>query len=133
MNICLKTWARQESASEVTVCLHDRLPAWIRSPCSLTTVVKIEEQAKHYRLSFRLQGTIAICCQRCFEWVDYTYTHQNNIVVLSCDAELVRHSLDEDCIVANAGEINWLDVVTDELHLYAPEIPHARSECDIMF
>ena len=132
MIICLKTWARQSPGTEISFCLNERLPAWIEGPCALNVVLTITENPNYYHVQFRVTGTLLICCQRCLTRVDYAYQHDNELIVLGSEAALARYSLATDCVVAASGELDLRDMVTDELHLYSPEIPHAFEQCDMM-
>ena len=132
MIICLKTWARQLPGHEMSLCLDERLPSWIEAPCELNVVLTVTENADHFNLKFRVTGTLLICCQRCLTRVEYAYQHDNALIVLRSEATLARYSLAADCVVAASGEIDLCDIVTDELHLYSPEIPHAFEQCDMM-
>lgn len=131
MNICLKTYAKQTRPTTTVVTLSERLPSWIESSCKVECTFQIQSTKDYYLLQATVHGTLPITCQRCLSVVEYPY--ESSIELALCQSEEKADQLMStfDCIVVDHHQFNLEDVLTDELHLSSPEIPHEIAACHL--
>jgi uncharacterized protein len=129
MNICLHNAANRDDAQDVTLQITERLPEWIASAPEITCRYQVKKEGRVHVLHFTASGVLVICCQRCLQSVDYSYTHAHELAVCANEEDAEHFMSVYDCVVGEQGEINLLEVLTDELLLSAPQIPHAVSDC----
>lgn len=130
MNICLKTHAKQTGSRTVAICIQARKPTRVSSPCELTCVFQVEAYPDYYLLTLDVKGTLEIACQRCLADFQQNYTNQTTLAVCSNDAIAETLMASYECIVAKDYQINLIDIVADELHLFLPEKHADFLECD---
>lgn len=130
MKIILKKQASVSQPSHFTICIEDRLPEHIKSPCKLTCELQINEQNDFYLLDLNIQGNLNIICQRCLQSFCYDYQHSTQLAV--CNTEDVAERLMEEyeCIVEDY-QIDLKDILTDDLHLYSVQKHLQLQDCDI--
>ena len=129
MMICLKTASNQIAPTRVTVKLCERLPSHIISECTLDCEYLVQRLPAYHLLKLTVSGNVTIQCQRCLE--PFTYGYDNQTEVAICRDEETAEKLMEhyECIVASQNEIDLVPILTDELHLYAPEKHAELIEC----
>lgn len=130
MKICLKTHAKQTGSRTVVVCVQERKPERVSSSCELTCVFQVEACQDYYLLTLDVSGTLAITCQRCVADFQQDYTNQTKLAVCASDEIAERLMTSHECIVVKDYEVDLIDIVTDELHLFLPEKHSDLSECD---
>jgi len=129
MNICLKTHAKQVKSEHIVMHINDRLPVFIHSPCELACEFKVEAHRNYYLLVLNVKGELNLTCQRCMEDFQYAYHNQSQLAVCVSDevAETLMSSY--ECILSDENEVNLVDIITDELHLYCPERHEDLTMC----
>ncbi len=131
MNICLKTYVKENEHQHLVVKLEDRLPERILSPCELTCDFHVTGYDDYYLLALDVSAVLTITCERCLHAFQDAYHHQT--VVAVCATEAIAEALMEqyECIVALGESVNLVDVLTDDLHLFSP-LKHAHiKDCDV--
>ncbi len=130
MKICLKTSAKQAGSRTVIIQVEARRPARVRKPCELTCVIKVVDCVNYYLVTLDVSATLEIACQRCLAEFPHEHTNQAKLAVCANDevAETLMASF--ECIVANDYQIDLIDILCDELHLFLPEKHSNVSECD---
>lgn len=110
--------------------LQERLPVFILSPCVLECQYKVTAQADYYLVNLKVNAVLTLICQRCLHDFSYDYTNQLELAV--CDSEQKAEKLMtlHECIVASHNQVNLVELLTDELHLYVPKYHPQRSDCD---
>lgn len=130
MKICLKTQAKQEQVVCETFTLTERLPARVQGPCELTCELQVEARSDYYLCTLNVNGIITVICQRCLGTFTYSYNNQSKLAVCHNDEIAETLMADYECIVVKHNEIDLIDIVTDELHLFLPEKHENLSDCD---
>lgn len=132
MKICLRTHAKQDRRAPVRVSIHDRLPVFVKSPCELACDFQVEAHRDYYLLTLDVQGMLELTCQRCLGDFQYDYHNQSKLAV--CRSEEVAEKLmaSYECIVSEEGEVDLVEIITDELHLYCPEKHSELMACDVL-
>lgn len=129
MIICLKTASNQSAPTRVQLKLTERLPSYIVSDCTLDCEYLVQQFSDYYLLKMDVSGMLAIHCQRCLGV--FTYPYENHTELAICRDEVTAANLMEqyECIASSQNEIDLVSIVTDELHLYAPEKHAELIEC----
>ncbi len=129
MMICLKTASNQSAPTRVQLKLTERLPYYIVSDCTLDCEYLVQRLPNYYLLKLDVSGILTIQCQRCL--APFTYPYDNHTELAICRDEVTAENLMEqyECIVASQNEVDLVAIVTDELHLYAPEKHAELIEC----
>lgn len=130
MKIILKKQVNALQPSHFTVCIEERLPEHIQSPCKLTCDLQIQKQRGYYLLDLNIQGNLDVICQRCLQSFCYDYQHSTQLAV--CHTEEIAERLMEEyeCIVED-HEIDLKDILADDLHLYSVQKHEQLQDCDI--
>lgn len=125
----LQDLAKQDSHTE-TITLKDRLPSFLSGPCQLKVTYKVEAKDDFYLIHLHVLGELKINCQRCTQEFNYLYDNSTLIAVCRSD-ERAEQLLDQyECIVSSNGHVLLSDLITDELHLYAPQFHFETKDCD---
>ena len=131
MKICLKTYAKQAGSQTVVIRVQERKPERVSSPCELTCVFNVEACSDYYLLTLDASATLEITCQRCLAGFQHEHTNQTKLAI--CANEEVAETLmaSFECIVVDNFQIDLIDIVTDELHLFLPEKHPDIAGCDL--
>lgn len=133
MKICLKTYAKQERHKQIPVHLSDRLPVYVQSPCELQCDLQVEAHKNYYLLMMKVQGTLLLTCQRCLGDFSYHYENETKLIVCPSDAIAEQYMDLFECIVSSDGEVDLIDILTDDLYLFCPEKHEDPCACDSGF
>jgi uncharacterized protein len=119
-----------QGQQEQNLVLDSRLPQFIESPCTLRTVFHLEPQQGFHLLHLHTQGELTLLCQRCM--TPFVYAYENTTKLALCPNEEKATELMQvyECVVAHNGQLDLTALVTDELHLYAPEFHPNREDCN---
>jgi len=126
MIIALNTAAGPQ---HITLEINERLPAWIRSPCEITCQYEVKAAGNMHLLRFTASGVFAIVCQRCLQSIDYAYTQAHEVAVCAHERDMLSLMTEYDCVVGEQGEVDLRELLTDELVMSLPQIPHAIEDC----
>lgn len=130
MKICLKSKSKEKEVHTVRLRMQDRIPKRIQVPCELLCSYHIEARDGYYILALEVLGQLSIVCQRCLKSFEYSYQNKTQLAV--CVNEMLAESLmhQYDCIVVHEHELSLVEIVTDELHLFLPEMHENSVDCD---
>ena len=130
MLINVKTCAGQDKPSTISLEIQERLPSHIEGPCLLTCGFSVKNCVDYYLLSLKTTGPLRIICQRCLQTFVTAYEHEMQLAV--CDSEPAAEQLmnDYDSVVAKYNQIDLVELLTDDLHLYSPVSHPDSKECD---
>lgn len=131
MNICLKTYVKQATPTQTTITVHERLPTWIESPCIIECTFQVTPGRGYYLLNLTMDATLHITCQRCLSTVDYHHHHHTELALCFKEEKADQLMALYDCMVIDQDELKLEDILADELHLFAPEIPHELDVCHV--
>ncbi len=121
MKICLKTQAKQAGHEQVTITIQERLPRHVESVGPLTCQYQLESVDQYYLLTLRVSGELDIVCQRCAGLFRHEHVNETNLAVCANDTIAERLMEHFECIVACNNQIDLVEIVTDDLHLFLPE------------
>lgn len=130
MKICLKNAAQQNASPPTRLQLLDRLPERVHYPSEVTFAYNVSSQDSYYLLTLEVRADLTVTCQRCLQPFQNDYCNQTTLAV--CTNEQIAERLMEqwECIVASDNEIDLVEILTDELHLYAPEKHENYADCN---
>ena len=117
----LKVLSKQAHPMEISLEVKDRLPYYITSPCTLTCEVAVKQEHRYYVLHLQCSGQLEINCQRCLQNFNYSYTHINELAICQNDEMAAQMMATMDSMVQTDDELNLLEIVTDDLHLFSPD------------
>jgi len=126
LKISLKTASHQKAA----VKLSERLPKRVHSPSELAYTAQVTDYNDYYLLSLDVEGTLTITCQRCLQAFQYEYGNHTQLAVCANDAVAEKLMEQFECIVAKDDEVDLDEILTDELHLFAPEKHVNSADCN---
>lgn len=130
MLINLKTYSAKEGPQQIKIELDQRLPARIASPCVVNCQFDVKAMDNYYLLTLRSEAMMRISCQRCLDEFSHHYVNQTELAVCNSE-EMAEKMLEQyESIVSERNEVDLVELVTDELHLYAPEFHSSTKECD---
>lgn len=72
---------------------------------------------------------LILTCQRCLGEFSYHYSNLTEVAVCDSDETAEKMMNQYDCLVST-NQVDLQEIVTDELHLYAPEFHFDLNECD---
>ncbi len=130
MNICLKTHAKHNGSRTVVIPILERKPARVSSPCEVSCEFSVEALPDYYLLTLHVNGVFDIACQRCLASFQETYTNQTQLAICANDDVAENLMASYECIVVKDYQVDLIDIVTDELHLFLPEKHSDLAECD---
>lgn len=112
-----------------TIIVSERLPHFIAEPCTLQVNFHVEARDDFYFVHLHVVGVLHLQCQRCLD--DFNYPYDNNTVIAVCRDEKRAEQLLEnyECIVSSNLQVSLEDLITDELHLYAPQFHPEITDC----
>lgn len=116
--------------TQVALTLHERLPMHITSPCVATCGLVVEKQDKYFLLQLEIDAPLTIICQRCLNAFCHHFHHALELAVTHSDKMADVLMKEFECIVMENHQINLVDLITDELHLYTPQTHADDSDCD---
>lgn len=130
MKICLKNAAQQSELQHVVIELQERLPKHIHAPSSLTCAYHAINYKNYYLLRLEVAGVLKVTCQRCLQAFQYDYCNQ--IMLAACKSDGIAETLMEEfeCLVIDDNEIDLIEILTDELHLFSREKHENSADCD---
>lgn len=111
------------------VTVSERLPHFITAPCSLDVSYRADAIEDFYLIHLHVQGALQLQCQRCLD--EFNYAYDNKTVIAVCRSEERAEQLSEqyECIVSPSLQIDFDDLIIDELHLYAPQFHPQITDC----
>ena len=129
MIICLKTSANHDSPQQATIHLTERLPFHMITDCQVNCNYLVRAYKDHYLLTLDVSGVLPILCQRCYDTFHYDYVNHTELAICRDEATAEKLLQDYESIVSEQGDLDLMHVITDELHLYAPEKHHELIDC----
>lgn len=130
MKICLKVYAKQGESEQVVITLQERLPERIIQPCELTCTFHVVNYGDYYLLTLDIAGVLAVRCQRCLHVFQHDYCNQSKLAVCANDTTAEALMEHFECIVAEDNQVDLLDILADELHLFSPEKHDKSTDCN---
>ena len=125
----LQELAKQGQQIE-TVTINERLPGFLHTPCELKVTYQVEAEDNFYLMHLRTIGELNILCQRCMQEFNFLYDNQTLIAVCRSDERAEQLLELYECIVSTNWQVDLLELIIDELHLYAPQVHPEIDDCD---
>lgn len=128
MKLCLKTCSRHIEPQQADLTLSERLPVHIVSECHVHCDYLVKSFPAYYLLILNVSGVIPVCCQRCLGEYSLDYMNHTELAICRDDKTALKLMDEYECVVLDRFEIDLREIITDELHLYAPE-KHREGYC----
>lgn len=110
--------------------VQERLPQHVKGPALLHCEYQVNTEDNFYRMDLKVDAQLSIVCQRCMNEFIHSYQHISQLGISSSE-EIAENIMSKyECIVSNNQQIDLIEVLTDELILYAPEFHLKLSDCD---
>ncbi|RMX18404.1 metal-binding protein [Legionella jordanis] len=130
MLVNLKNLAAQNEETSVNLELEERLPPQLLGPCQITCHFSVQRVDNYYVLDLSVNSNLTSVCQRCLKEFSYPYNNQTRLAIVDSEAMADRLMEQYECVVSDGYQVNLKELVTDELHLYAPQMHDKISDCD---
>ncbi len=125
----LQEMAKQGQQTK-TVKLMERLPSFITAPCQLTVNYHVQADDDYYLIHLETSGELTIHCQRCMQELPMQYNNQTTIAVCRSDERAEQLLEFYECVVSTNWQVDLVELITDELYLYAPQFHPEIEDCD---
>ena len=126
-------WADRAAVLDVTLPLARftrLLDGALSTDGEVTVHVAFARDARHFPvLAGRLETTLSLECQRCLQAVNVPLSAQVNVFMLNDDEEVERLSEAEDFVLADDGELDFPELLEDELILALPLVAN-HEDCE---
>jgi uncharacterized protein len=126
----------EEIAGEVVATRLSRIADSVVEPSEPDTgrirwrIAGRRDQQGRPALTLRLEGGLAVVCQRCLRPLAMTIDQQTELLVARDEPDLARLDAEEQEVVLAASPVDALTLVEDELLLSLPFAPcHKKGEC----
>ena len=130
MKINLKKTSQQSQPSSVSLTLEERLPPFLAESCVATCDYSVISHDDFDLLITEVHTDLKVVCQRCLEVFEHTYRRRSELAVCRDDTKASHHMASYDSVVSDQGEVDLVEIITDELHLYCPE-KHEETFCHL--
>lgn len=124
----LQELVKQDQQTQVVV-VNDRLPDFLGAPCQLEVNYRVEMEDDFYLIHLRTTGVLQIICQRCMDGFPFSYDNETTIAVCRNDERAEQLLERYECIVSSTWSVDLLELIVDELHLYAPLFHPENNDC----
>jgi uncharacterized protein len=109
--------------------VSERLPEQLASPCSVNCEFELVPLERYYLMKFTLDSKLLVTCQRCLSEFSFHYVNHNELALCDSEERAEQMMSDYECIVAET-QIDLLQIITDDLHLYTPMFHLEIKDCD---
>ncbi len=130
MLINLKTCAAHRAPQIEKIELNTRLPSHIVPPCLVNCQFDVKAYADYYLMSLHVESMLVLICQRCLGEFTYHYTNQTVLAICKSDEIAAKMMGQFECIAADSNQIDLVELLTDELHLYTPQFHPLAEDCN---
>ena len=130
MLVNLKSSAVKAETQSFVLELSERLPAHLIAPCVVNGQFRLKTVDSYYVMELNINAILTISCQRCLNEFSYHYNNYTELAICNSDEDAEQLMERYECIVAVNNQIDLLELVTDELHLYAPEFHPELKDCN---
>lgn len=131
MQINLKTAAKE---GQFQLSLSSRLPDYIVGPCELLCEYQIQEVMDYYLLTYTVRtpeaNPLSIDCQRCLQPFSCPYTNTVTLAVCKSEEHAVKLMDEYECFVSLDNQVDFRELLTDDLYLYVPVNHPDLGNCD---
>lgn len=125
----LQEMAKQgQHVQNITV--TERVPYFIVGPCELTATYSVEAEDDFYLIHLHTAGELTIICQRCLQ--EFVHPYENKTIIAVCRSDERAEQVLEfyECIVSSNWQVDLIELIIDELHLYVPQFHPEIEDCD---
>jgi len=130
MIINLRSSTGKEQPQRIEVELTERFPDNIITPCAVSCSYEVHSYNDYYLLTMQVNGTIQVECQRCLKTFCYPYDNKSTLALCSSE-ELAEKLMDTyESIVTINGQVDFKELITDELILNCPKKHLDTMDCD---
>lgn len=109
--------------------ITERLPFYINTAQDIEFYYTVARFKEYYLLTLDVSANLNITCQRCLQDFNYRYLNTNNIAVCKSDEIAEKIMSTYEPLVSLTNEVDLLEIITDDLHLYCPEV---HENCNLL-
>lgn len=114
--------------------ITDRIPSFIEKPCRLICEYHIQRLPDYCLLTCAVSTLadhpLTVICQRCLSPFQYPYTNTTTMAICKTEEQALQLMDDYICLVAENNQLDFTELVTDDLYLYVPESHPDFANCD---
>lgn len=118
-----------EKKGPYSVVIAERLPFNIKKVSDVLFYYTIERFKDYYLLALDVSAIVTIECQRCMCDFDYQYKNNNNIAICKTEEIAEKMMTIYEPLVSPTNEVDLIEIITDDLHLFCPEVHDNLDEC----
>lgn len=130
MTINLKTIAANGQTQQVQVTITERLPANIEGPCVVDCKYQVRREDNYYLLTLETSTQLIIICQRCLNQFPSLYANNSTLAICETDEQAAKLMNQYECLTSSSGQVDLIEILTDELYLYSPVNHPDLKDCD---
>lgn len=129
MKLNIQKCQLQEKKGPFQAVITERLPFYVKKADISSFYYTTQMFKEYYLLTLEVSAELKIECQRCMHDFDYKYNNINNLAV--CRSEEIAEKLmtEYEPLVSMTNEIDLIEIITDDLHLFCPEIHDNLDAC----
>jgi len=130
MRIDLWELAKTGETEHTELVITERIPARLEEPCTISVDYQAKAVDDYYLLTLKTQAELGVYCQRCAQLFQFPYKNSLELAVCNNDKRAESLAYQYESLTALHGQVNLEELVTDELHLYAPTHHENLADCD---
>lgn len=119
----------QEKKGPFKLVINERVPFYVKKVDIESVYYTVQRFKEYYLLTLEVNAELKIECQRCMHDFDYKYNNVNNLAVCRSDEIAEKLMSEHEPLVSPTNEIDLVEIITDDLHLFCPEIHDNLDEC----
>ncbi len=131
MKLSIQKCKPHEKIGPRSVEITERLPSYISKVWDVEFYYTVERLKDYYLLILDVSAYVRIECQRCMNDFDYHYKNINKIAVCKSEEIAERVMALYEPLVSQTNEVDLVEIITDDLHLFCPENHEDVDKCII--
>lgn len=109
-----------EKMGPYSIAITERLPVHVNAVRDVEFYYTLEKFKEYFLLTLDISAVITIECQRCMHDFEYQYSNSSNIAICKSDEIAERVMELHDSIVSPSNDVDFMQIITDDLHLFCP-------------
>jgi uncharacterized protein len=129
MKLNIQKCQLQEQKGPFKLVITERLPFYVKNVDIESVYYTVQRFKDFYLLTLEVNAHLKIECQRCMHDFNYMYNKVNNLAVCKSDEIAEKLMTEHEPLVSLSNEIDLIEIITDDLHLFCPEIHDNLDVC----
>lgn len=130
MKLNLQDLANRGKKESISLKIQERIPHFLEGPCEVLVHYEVKAEFKYYLIHLKTSASLQVICQRCLDSFTIPYQHEDLLCVCLNEADSDELMERYECISATLGFVDLIDIITDELHLHAPQHHASLEDCN---